>query len=228
MSIYPCTAHYPGLFIVHPDPLVASAWRSRLNLLGEQFLDACIALSLFEEASIQADQMSLSCKSELEYVRRNVKTMRVMIRLPWMHARSFLFALDNFGKMLKVLADEQDVPSQLSQVADSYKKAFPDLVEVRNSAHHPEDRERGMGRNEQPIKAQPVMNGIVHAPHGGVMVSGVVGSKMTMTMADGRAGEIEVSRNTIQIVDSIMQQAINCFAWKRPFGLEEMLPEPIF
>src|SRR5271167_2713748 len=67
-------------------------------------------------------------------------------RLPFIHAHTVLFALDGVSKALAVLAKTPDLPPGAAFASDAFTTALPSVVEIRNSAHHVEDRARAKGR----------------------------------------------------------------------------------
>ena len=96
-------------------------------------------------------------------------------RLVFIHAHTVLYALDAVGKTLDRLAEMSDVPAQVAVARDLYRAALPDLVDVRDSAHHTEDRGRGRGKFNRPLTMQPIDNRLINAPSGG-QGSGVFGT----------------------------------------------------
>jgi hypothetical protein len=65
-------------------------------------------------------------------------------RLPFVHARSCVYALDTIGKAIKSLARMPGLPAGVAQARADFEARFPTLVSIRDSAHHPEDRVRGV------------------------------------------------------------------------------------
>jgi hypothetical protein len=171
------------------------------------------------EASRERDE-----QIELEVARRYWAQGHVpseyQHRVPFMHARSFLFAMDNTAKALGVLIDPKKItlpsPADTKVAAQLtlWEQKFPHVEAVRNSAHHAEDRIRGKKTGEKDIQLQPVTNGMVHAPHGGVTIlSGLHNNRYGETMADGHYGEVEVSAATLTDATSIVQAVYDSFDW---------------
>jgi hypothetical protein len=84
-------------------------------------------------------------------------------RLPLIHAHTVVYALDAIGKILDILA-KMELPPGVTDARNGYRSALPHLVAVRDSAHHTEDRARGLGRNQKPLDLQPMNNGSINAP----------------------------------------------------------------
>lgn len=139
--------------------------------------------------------------------------------LPFIYARAFLYALDSFDKFLGVLSREEGVPAVVAQLHAQIGEAFPDLRGVRNTAQHLEDRSRalGAGRNPKPLDLKPVENNMVNAPNGGVLIlNSLNGSRYGSTMADGHYGEIDVSPQSMERLQNILQNTLESFDWHGP------------
>lgn len=140
-------------------------------------------------------------------------------RFIFLHAKSFLNALDSIDKFIEVLSEEDGAPAQIKQLHSQVAKGFPHLRAVRNSAQHLEDRARGLGAGgkvPKPLKLQPMDNGFVVAPQGALMLSNLFGTKLGYTMADGHHGEIDVSEESMLKITAIIQEVINSFPWVGP------------
>lgn len=138
-------------------------------------------------------------------------------RLPFLHARSFLLALDRLDRALAVLAKEHGVPEAVGAVLTAFRDAVPNLRGVRNSVAHHEDRSRGLGRSGKALDLKPVSNRMVSAPGGGVLIlESLNGSCFGSTMEDGHYGEVEVSAETLKAAAACVQSVINAFRWKGP------------
>lgn len=138
--------------------------------------------------------------------------------LPFIYARAFLYALDAFDKFLGVLAKEPSVPQRVSELQQQIATDFPDLRGVRNTSQHLEDRSRGLGagRNPQPLELKPMANNIIDAPGGALVLNCLNGSKYGSTMADGHYGEIDVSPESMQRLQSVLQELLSLFKWSGP------------
>ncbi|HBL4692634.1 hypothetical protein INP82_06610 [Citrobacter sedlakii] len=139
-------------------------------------------------------------------------------RIIFLHAKSFLYALDTIDKFIKVISEEDGAPAQIKQLLAQVANDFPHLRAVRNSAQHLEDRARGLGAGKvpKPLKLQPVDNGIVVAPQGALMLNNLFGTKLGYTMADGHHGEVDVSEESMLKITSIIQEVFNSFPWVGP------------
>ncbi|KTT02135.1 hypothetical protein [Pseudomonas parafulva] len=134
----------------------------------------------------------------------------------FIHARAFLYAMDAFDKFLTVLSKTAGVPPEIVQLSNKMDEHFPDLRGVRNSAQHQEDRARGLGVRGAKIDLKPIDNTLVKAPGGVLMLNCLNGSKYGSTMADGHYGEVDVSPKSMQHLQSVLIEVLNCFNWSGP------------
>jgi hypothetical protein len=134
-------------------------------------------------------------------------------RLPFIHAKSCLYALDTLQKALKLLKGKTGAPAEVEQADSAFEAAFPGLVHVRDSAHHAEDRVQGKRRNSR-INLQPVMNGSVHAPSGGLLITSMLAdNRFGCTLGDGTYGEVEISADSVARAHSIVQSVYEAYEW---------------
>jgi hypothetical protein len=138
-------------------------------------------------------------------------------RLPFIYAHTVVFALDNIGKTLHALAGMPGVPAGVATARDGYGQALPDLIDVRDTAHHLEDRARGLDRRRNPLVLQPVNNGFIHAPNGGFVGLGNLNhNRLGYTASDGHYREVEVSAQSVTAAQTAIQQALDAFSWRGP------------
>jgi len=143
-------------------------------------------------------------------------------RLAFIHAHTVLYALDAIGKTLKVLA-KMGLPTGLADAYDAYKAALPTLVDVRDSAHHTEDRARRVHHGNQPLVLQPITTGPVNAPGGVLMLSALNGNRLGYTAADGNYLEVEISAASVAAAQSAIQQVLDALSWSgRAYTAPEM------
>ncbi|MBQ4658286.1 hypothetical protein HPB55_29905 [Klebsiella michiganensis] len=145
-------------------------------------------------------------------------------RVIFLHAKSFIYALDAIEKFLKVISEEQDSPHKIKLLHAQIDSDFPNLRGVRNSAHHPEDRARGLGAGKppQPLKLQTVDSDFFSAPQEALMLGSLCETKFGCTMADGHYGEVDISKESMVKLQFIIQEAFNAFEW---IGPKQHLPK---
>lgn len=136
----------------------------------------------------------------------------------FMHARSFLYALDSFEKFLKVLKSQPNVSEKISELYKRFGKSFPNLRGVRNTAQHMEYRYRGLGaeRNPKPLELKPIDNQMIKAKGGTLVLNCLNVTKYGNTMANGHYGEVDVSPKSMESLRSIFQDILDSFQWKGP------------
>lgn len=132
-------------------------------------------------------------------------------------AKSFLHALDGFDRFLRVLSKQPDIPDAIIEAHRNFQKDFPDLREVRNTVQHMEDRSRGLGAYKKgkgflPIDYKP--NKYFYAPEAKTLVLDMlVGTRYGCTMADGHYGEVDVSSESMLLLQKTLHAALNAFEW---------------
>jgi hypothetical protein len=142
----------------------------------------------------------------------------------FMFAKAFLFAFDSFYKALNVLAKNSLASATIAALVARMDAEFPDVVGVRNSAHHPEDRIRRLktGGKTIDVKTPKKLATVVNATGGTFFaVQFLNGTKYGNTMADGEYGEIDVSADSLEKLRQVFQETLDSFAWG---GFMSVLP----
>lgn len=136
-------------------------------------------------------------------------------RIKFMHARSFLYALDAIEKFLKVISKEEGRPQLIADLHLQLKSDFPDLKRVRDTSHHLEDRARGLDAQKvpQPLKLKPVNTDFIVSSQGALILDNLHGTKYGCIMANGRYGEVDVSLDSLLKVRTIIQNVFDAFEW---------------
>lgn len=137
--------------------------------------------------------------------------------IPFLYAKAFLYAVDAVAQALATMAREPWAPEGINGIAADWQTAFPTVRSVRNTSQHEDERVLGRRPGNQQIELQPINNGMIHAPGGGVTVlSNLNGNRFGCTMADGHFGEVEVSNATLEAVGALAQRSISAFSWEGP------------
>jgi hypothetical protein len=183
------------------------------------------------ELEMQGDfwelQKTIDFETEARFLRERWNRGEVPERfnhaLPFIYARAFLYALDGFDRFLSLLSKDEvnGVPPVLLELHDEFNRCFPDLREVRNSAHHSESRSRGLDKNRKPLKLKPIDNELIKAPGGVLVMNSLNGSKYGATMTDGHYGEVDVSAKSMRDLQRILQSVLESFTWT---GTKQLLP----
>jgi hypothetical protein len=127
-------------------------------------------------------------------------------------ARAFVFALDNFANHLRAVSRETGNP-RIDGLTDEFHATFPHLTEVRNTAHHPEDRARNLDRHQRPIELKAVDNYGILAPAGLNIADSLRGNQYYCTNEGGFAVHVEISIDSLTKVRNFILRAYACFEW---------------
>jgi len=134
-------------------------------------------------------------------------------RLPFIHARSYLFTMDRLERLVGVLASMPRAPQQAKHGHESLRGLMPHLRGVRNSSAHLEDRSRGLDRMGRPLDLKPIDNHLIRAPGGVLALENLCNNRFGSTMDDGSYGEVDVSEASLRQVTEVVQEIIDAFPW---------------
>lgn len=206
--------NWPG--ITHDGISDPNEVRALLGALEPQLADAAVGLALFEDT--MAKRAAMSAGSPVRQPHRAPGQMPTSYehRLVFIYAHTVLYALDAIGKVLDKLAEDTTLPSGVAAARDQYRVALPDLVQVRDSAHHTEDRARSLDRKGKPLTLQPVNNGLINAPNGVLALSNLDRNKLGYTASDGHYREIEIGSASVAAAQTAIQQVLDAFSWRGP------------
>jgi len=122
--------------------------------------------------------------------------------------------LGNHGDTVAKPADqgfEATVAAGLKQARDTFAAALSGLKHVRDSAEHGEDRVRGRAFGKK-IATQPLINALVYAPGGGVMIMESLNNQhFGGTIADGTYAEGELADATTEITRAAVQAVYDAY-----------------
>jgi len=175
----------PGPWIEHPHREWAFLSRMLLDALLDQLKEAQLVLTLFQGASAQ-DNPCVGC------------------RLRSLHARSFVYALDAAGQLIRVLEKCEQLPVTARSHCERFLSKFGLLRDLRNSLQHTEDRLRGIGRHNKPI------------PNSLLVLGGFRDNSFGATTAEGRYVEVEISNSVLVQAFAMVEDLIWCFDWLGP------------
>lgn len=137
--------------------------------------------------------------------------------VPFLYAKSFLYAVDSVAQALALLTREPWANDTIQTVAAEWETAFPTIRKVRNTSQHQEERILRRGPGGKAIRTQAIDNPMIKAPEGAVTIlNNLNGNLFGCTMVDGHFGEVEVSRETLLATGNLVQRTIDAFAWKGP------------
>ncbi|KRF14171.1 hypothetical protein [Nocardioides sp. Soil796] len=137
--------------------------------------------------------------------------------VPFLYAKAFLYAVDGVVQALATMARQPWAPESIDAIATEWESAFPTVRPVRNTSQHQDERILGKRNRNKPIELQPIDNGIIHAPDGGItVINSLNGNRFVCTMADGHMGEVEISSATLKAIGDLTQRTISAFTWEGP------------
>ena len=135
----------------------------------------------------------------------------------FIYSKSFLYALDTIAKLLDVIHEVKKDHKKIKELKERISTNFPTLKKIRDSAHHVEDRVRGLGRKNKVVhkrlELQPIDNDFIKASGGALAINNLNGTKFGTVMADGHYGEIDVTIETLLIIQRIVQETLDAFEW---------------
>lgn len=135
-------------------------------------------------------------------------------RIPFIHAHTFLYAIDSFGKFLEQLATYENVPTEVKNCVNDFNRLFPTVKKIRNSALHIEDRSRGYG-NPNSKK-----NGIRMETNGFLGLSNIEGNSLCYTIDDGSYQQFEISYEVLSQIVHLANYVVSCFEWEGPADIK--------
>lgn len=105
------------------------------------------------------------------------------------------------------------VPTAAAEAHDDLLAALPDLTKVRDTAHHHEDRARGLDRRGKPLDLKPIESGGIHAPGGAIVLNNLNGTRYGCTVDDGRFVEVDVTAGSLWAVRNAIQKVLDSVPW---------------
>lgn len=127
----------------------------------------------------------------------------------FIYSKMFIFSLDNIYKFVSVL-DKEFPEKGINSIRTSIDKEFPDLINLRNSIHHLEDRIRGIGQKNKIIAYD--LNS--HSSSSGVINICTSGDLFITTLGDGTIGTLSISPETITHFKGYIEKVFSLFKWK--------------
>lgn len=136
-----------------------------------------------------------------------------IFRLPFLYARTFLFSLWDIRRLLGYAVKCHGVPAGAAAAVREFDVALPSLKALRHSSAHVDERATGKAHGHQ-IALKPIETHFINAPAGGVLViESLEANRFIGTTADGDLAEIEVSADTMKVVQRCFQLVLNSLSW---------------
>lgn len=159
----------------------------------------------FDRYRLESERRALRKKAELGVAPRTYSH-----KLPFIHAHSFVYAVDSFGKFLDELCDYEAIPQGVSEARDEFDRRLPMVRKIRNSAIHLEDRSRryASARDKRKGKRMEVQ--------GFLGLSNLEGNFLCYTVEDGTYQKIAICQATLQVLVETVNKVLHAFPWKGP------------
>lgn len=135
-------------------------------------------------------------------------------QLRFLHAKSFLFALDGVRKTLLSLKQTSSSAAASDTALGILAAGVPDLAGVRDSTAHADERVQGKAKG----KALPnvaIDDFGIRAPGGGtVVISGLHDDVFNCTVEDGRLAGVAVNERSLGAAYEAVQALLDGLSWK--------------
>lgn len=128
-------------------------------------------------------------------------------------AKSFVFALDSFEKVLAVLMKLEGAPPDLCNSHKMISEAFPYLRSLRDTSHHIEDRLRKLDRYKRAIELKEFDIGIMSSTGGFLILNTLNGDTYCATLEDGTVGTIDINQESLNKLVAVFESALASFSW---------------
>lgn len=157
----------------------------------------------YEKYRIIAEKRLRLKKSQLGILPRSY-----IHKIPFIHAHTFVYAVDSFGKFLEELCIYDGMPKEVQHYCDEFNRLLPTVRKIRNSALHIEDRSRGYGTYQDKKKGKK-MN-----IKDFLGLSVLENNQLCYTIADGSYQRIEISKPVLEVLVQITNYLLACFKWE--------------
>jgi hypothetical protein len=218
MRMAPFRVTYPGTWFGQPwdiNKVSSDERREKVELAGQvstftglvdgELVEASIALAAYADARA-AD------RAKVDQIMRMV--------LPKIFARTYVLALKRAWGAIQQLKEIPSVSPQAKAALDQLKAAFPNLVSVRNTSAHIEERAAGKGKVGGPTQkfVPHAVNvpGIIAAPGMAIFLEILNGDDFASTGADGSYACVPVTTASFDQFVRIYQEFVDKLPWNGP------------
>lgn len=191
---------YPGFeldeyMLAYRDQKDYQDARELLKLMKENILDASVAL---RESRLMPPPISIDQYEQLEY----------MVRRASMFSHAVLYATDTFVKSTAILAKSPDCPAEVVKINGELPMLFPYATAIRDSAHHTEDRVRG------------VLNRYgKRTPEDQPMTRAFSNKGIGYTNSDGNFRSLEIGPTLVELITTF-NRIIQAYPWIKAYNQE--------
>lgn len=181
----------PGHWIAGADRDWAFETDLMLTLVENEFICAVVSYDKFKPVTVANVQQYID--------RQPTKYERCLNSV---YAKAFVYSLDSITKILKALKRYLNPPNSVKQFISEYESNFRNLVHIRDSLVHIEDRGRGLDKHKKKVPANILALGVF------------VETRFEVTAANGIRYGIEISESTLTLAHKILQSMINAYKWE--------------
>lgn len=159
----------------------------------------------YDRYRLDSERLVLRRKAELDITPRSYTH-----KVSFIHAHSFVYAVDSFGRFLDEICDYEDMPQQVLAAQVEFNEKLPMVRKIRNSAMHLEDRSRRYASASDKRKGKR-MN-----VQGFLGLSNLENNFLCYTIDDGTYQKISVSQETLQVLVDAINKVLAAFPWRGP------------
>jgi hypothetical protein len=162
----------------------------------------------YERFRIEGERRALMRRAE-----RGIPPRSYAHKVPFMHAHSFVYAVDSFGRFLDELCDYNVIPEAVRTIRDGFNDRLPMVRKIRNSAVHAEDRSRGFGSADDKRKGKKMQ------VTGFLGLSNLEGNNLCYTIDDGSYQRVAITADTLSVLVETLNKALLALPWKGPASI---------
>ncbi len=163
-----------------------------------------------DEFRLELERRCLKRKAQLGIAPRGY-----VHKIPFIHAHTFVYAVDSFGKFLDELCEYAEVPEGVRAARESFDKELPMVRKIRNSALHREDRTRRYASTGDKKRGKKMDIGFLG-------LSNLEGNLLCYTIDDGSYQKIAISHETLGLLAFTCNKAFAALPWKGPSRVAPM------
>lgn len=178
-----------------------------INLLISSFYEAHLSLNLFDIEYLRKKDL------HIQNINNNDLTIYLEKQKVYLFAKMFLFSVDNCIKLLKTInKPDYNPPTIINTFINEFESFFPNLIKLRNSAHHIEDIARNLNKYSKKVELKSINNSFIKGS--ALILNSLNGKNYAQTLSDGCYGEVEVSYESLSKIHKIIQSTVNSYQWE--------------
>ncbi|WP_199671572.1 hypothetical protein [Salinisphaera sp. Q1T1-3] len=159
----------------------------------------------YDQTQVERDRRILRRRAELGLAPRSY-----LHKIPFIHAHTFVYAVDSFAKFLDELKEYEVAPSDIRTIAEELDTHLPMLRKIRNSALHSEDRQRRYASLADKKRGKRM------TIEGFLGLSNLHGNELGYTIDDGSYQKILIGVETLEVIVKSVNDALSAFCWTGP------------